>query len=92
MQKVKSKYKKWQPIEIFWLDSIHCSKWRYEEEADDLVDDRYLHHKTIGYFFKETPVALSVIQSKSDDGEEKANIDAIMSIPKVAILKIRRIL
>lgn len=81
--------KKWQIIEISWIDSVHTNGWTFEDSAR--LDDKFLRHKTIGYYFKETKLGLSVIQSKSDDGEDKANVDAIMTIPKVAVKKIKKI-
>lgn len=80
---------KWQPIELFWIDSLHTSGWKFEDNLE--LDDKYLKHMTIGYFFKQTKCALTVVQSKSNDGEEKNNIDAAMTIPLVAIKKIRKI-
>lgn len=85
------KYKKWQPIEIFWEDSVHTSKWRFEDDVKELTKDNYMKHKTIGYFFNQNKRSIIVCQSKSDDGEEKNNVDAIMQIPLKAVLRIKKL-
>lgn len=85
------KLKKWERVEIDWIDSMHRGKWIYEGELHDIIQDKYMKCKTIGFFFTQTKLGVVVVQSKSDDGEEKCNVDAVMQIPKVAITKIRRI-
>lgn len=80
---------KWQIIEIKWIDSAHGHGWKYEDNVD--LDDKYLNQISVGYFFKETKKAITIVQSKSNDGDDKANIDAVMTIPKIAIQKIKKI-
>lgn len=84
------KLKKWQMVEIDWLDSCHLSGWNRENNIDFARKD--LEHKSCGYFLKETDYSLSVIQSrKSDTSVPNISVDALMEIPKVAILKIRKL-
>lgn len=84
------KLKKWQIIEIDWLDSVHDNGWKFEDTAMERAQDKFLKHKTIGYFLKETKQFIAVVQSKSNDGEDKSNVDAVMQIPKAVIKKIKR--
>lgn len=81
--------KKWQIIEIEWVDSIHTNGWTYEDKLD--LDDKYLNHKTVGYFYTRTKHAITVVQSRSNDGDEKSNVDATMTIPLLAIQKIKKL-
>lgn len=88
------KLKKWQPVEIFWVDSYRTHGWISLEEAN--VDEDYsLDHRTIGYFVGETSRQITVCQSSKTNedliSEPETNIDAVMNIPKVAITKIRKI-
>jgi hypothetical protein len=83
--------KKFQPIEILWIDSVHTSKWQFEDNVPNLTKDKYLKQKTIGYFFSKSKKSIVVVQSMSNDGEEKHNVDAIMQIPLKAVQKIRKI-
>ena len=83
------KIKKWQKVEILWEDSSHTGGWTKE---DDFKED-YLEHLTCGYFLQETPRTIQIIQSKatSKDKDGKVNVDAMMQIPKKAVLKIRKL-
>lgn len=84
------RYKKWQILIIDWVDSMHGYKtWTHEEDVD--VADKYLYKKTVGMFLTETKEAITVVQSRDDDGEEKHNVDSVMSIPKVSIKKINHL-
>jgi lysophospholipid acyltransferase (LPLAT)-like uncharacterized protein len=83
------KFKKWQIIEIFWVDSMHTSRWTFEDEVEGLTKDKYLLHATVGYFFRQDKHQIVVVQSKSNDGEEKSNVAEIMCIPLVAVKHIK---
>lgn len=83
------KLKKWQIIEIDWLDSCHLSGWTRDDLTYELKD---LEHKTAGYFLKETKYSINVVQSRKAEVKEKGTtIDALMEIPKVAITNVRLI-
>ena len=79
--------KKYQIIEIEWLDSLHLSGWQKEEQIE--TSKEKLHHKTIGYFIIEDKKSIIVCQSYQIN-EEKKMVDAIMEIPKKCIIKIKR--
>ena len=80
------KLKKWQIIEIEWLDSCHLSGWTRDDLAFEQKD---LEHNTIGYFIRETEYSISVVQSRKNEVKEKGTaINALMEIPKVAITKL----
>ena len=88
------KLKKWDRIEIIWLDSYRTHGWLPFEEAH-IEEDYCLDHRTIGYYLGETKRQISVCQSsKTDDHlttEPETQIDAVMNIPKKAISKINRL-
>lgn len=84
-------YKKWDRIEIIWLDSYRTHGWLPLEDAH-VEEDYCLDHRTIGYYIGETKRQISVCQSgKLDDrlnDEDETQIDAVMSIPKKAIIQV----
>ena len=82
--------KKYQIIEILWLDSLHTSGWLKEKQVQVTSKER-MTHRTVGYFLREDDKSILVIQSwnETDENEER-DVDAIMEIPKGAILKIRK--
>ena len=83
------KFKKWQIIEIFWLDSMSTSGWKFEDDIDNLTKDIYLLHKSVGYFVKQDKHQIVIVQSKSNDQEPKSNIAELLSIPIVAVKHIK---
>jgi hypothetical protein len=85
------KLKKWEPIELRWIDSMADSGWKPESAHTPEGVDRDLEHLTVGYFFMETPRTICVIQSRSDWDYETKNVDGVMSIPKVAVLNLKRL-
>lgn len=77
--------KKYQKIEIQWLDSMHTSGWLKENTVKPSKEK--LKHKTIGYFIEEDKLSVLVCQSYQEN-EEVKHIDSIMEIPKGCIIKI----
>ena len=85
--------KKYQIIEITWLDSLHLSGWQKGKNVQ-LTTLENMTHKTVGYFWAEDKKSIGVIQSfrKSETEEDtEEDIDAFMEIPKGTILKIKKI-
>ena len=86
-----SKLKKWDRIEILWVDSYRTHGWLPLEEAH-VDEDSCLNHRTIGYYLGETPRQISVCQSSKTDEElikePETQVDAVMNIPKKAIIKV----
>lgn len=84
-------YKKYELLEITWLDSIHDSGWQKEDKFDG--DDKWLGHTTAGYYFGQSKNAIHVIQSKSITPDSKGNrsIDSVMTIPKKCITNIKKL-
>lgn len=78
--------KKYQIIQIKWLDSLHSGGWQ-NESGVETSKDRLVHY-SVGYFLKEDSRSIIIIQSYQNI--ENKNIDAVMEIPKVAILKIKK--
>lgn len=73
------------------MDSVYDSGWCKEDAYKD--DEKDIEHKTAGYCLGETKRTIQVIQSKSEsvDNKKRHNVDAMMQIPKKAILKIRKL-
>ena len=86
-----TKRKKWDRIEILWVDSYRTNGWLPFNEV--LIDEDYcLDHRTIGYYLGETKRQISVCQSSKTAeeliSEPETQIDAVMTIPKKAITKL----
>jgi len=86
---MKYKLKKWQKVEVFWEDSSHDSGWTKEDE----YKESDLDHSTCGYFLQYTKRTIQIVQSKGETEDFKGirMTDAMMQIPKKAILKIKKI-
>lgn len=82
------RFRKWQVIEIDWVDSISRDRWAFEDDVE--LQDNDMYHKTIGYFFRETKESINVVQSKTNNGRKESSVLAVMTIPKVAIKKIKK--
>lgn len=87
-------YERWDKLEIFWEDSYQTHGWVMLDESGYEFDDS-LGHQTIGYYIGETPKQVTVCQSRKSHKElaksESTNVNAVFSIPKSAILKIRKL-
>lgn len=83
------KYKPYELIEVDWLDSCHLSGWSRLKNIS--FNKKDLMHQTSGYFFKETPYSVCIVQSKKMYPEENSSVDAMMEIPKVSILKVKKL-
>lgn len=84
------KLKKYQPIRILWLDSVHESGWKRDE---DFNEEGEIEYETVGLFSRETKRAIQVVQSRGVGSSIPNNhlVDAMMQIPKCAITKIIRL-
>lgn len=89
-----SKYTKWEPLEITWVDSHMIHGWTRVEEAG--IDEDYsLDHRSIGYFVGETKRQITICQSSKTDEDlithPETSICGVFSIPKKCIVEIVRI-
>lgn len=51
--------KKWDTIEVKWLDSTHTVGWQpYDNEE---IDEEQLYHQSVGYFLEESKKAIKEI-------------------------------
>lgn len=89
------KFKHWEVIVLDWVDSMHSSKWRSSDEAiEDVNDDSWLKHHTIGFFLHESKESITVIQSLGREysyDKNIRNVDGCMTIPKIAVTRVRRL-
>lgn len=86
----KKRYNKYDVILIKWLDSVHDSGWKRENELDD---EGEIEYETVGLYIGETKRTIKVVQSKCCGTSIENNylVDALMQIPKVAILNIKKL-
>ena len=81
--------KRWDIVEVEWLDSVHEGGWRKIKDIDSEPDpDQWLKHKSIGYVLEVTKQAVGIVQSRQSQPDDKASVDSHMCIPKVAITNI----
>src|ERR1700730_4302250 len=85
--------KRWDIVEITWLDSALDSGWRFDHERVKMGDKGILTHYTVGYLYHRNKICTSVVQSQRPTLTEpkEAVTDALMEIPNCSILKIERI-
>ena len=69
---------------VRWLDSAATSRWNHRDSVKS--EHKNLDHESVGYVFEETEYSLVLSQSQQRDGPM---VDALMEIPKVAILERR---
>ncbi len=79
------KIQKWQIIEVAWLDSLHKSGWMEERDVT-ITSKKDMTHYSVGYFWGEDEKSILFVQSRNTD-----QVDAVMEIPKRAIIKMRKI-
>jgi hypothetical protein len=72
-------------VEVEWIDSTTRTGWMSSEEADAVVHDESLLHRSIGWVYREEDFGLALIQSKADNYDSIANL---LLIPRVAIRKV----
>ena len=79
--------KRYQIIEIEWLDSMAASGW---QKAADVIPSplEEISHKTLGYFFAENERSILVVQSRRNDLKY---LDGVFEIPKGCIIKIKKL-
>jgi len=94
--KKKSRYNKYDILEIVWLDSHSSGSWKVPSDFDEWVDSAkrdFLIH-TVGYFVQEDEnfIRLSMghdNQSKNRDGEGRDNLDHGYAVVKPCIRSIK---
>ena len=82
------KYKKWDVIRIYWLDSISQGGWMVEKEvnSDDLL------HESVGMFWGKTKHVITIVQSKSHyTSDAKQMVGEVFHIPLKAIVRIQKL-
>lgn len=85
------KLKKFDKVEVKWMDSNGDTGWTKEDYYKDSEDA--IEHFTCGYFLNYTKRAINVVLSRSvwTDKKGLCNVDSLMQIPKVAILSIKKL-
>ncbi|MHA1225155.1 MAG: hypothetical protein ACTSR2_00510 [Candidatus Hodarchaeales archaeon] len=86
----KIKINKWDIVEIEWLDSVVTNRpiWCLNSLVNwNMIENSSLH-KTVGYLIRETDVFISVCQSRRETDDQ---IGMLMTIPKKAIIKVRKL-
>jgi hypothetical protein len=84
------KYDKNDVLLIEWLDSHHRPGWARTDDFDEAFESTSeTKITTVGFFYKENKHFIAVIQSQ--DNQIDTEYDALMIIPKKAIVKISKL-
>ena len=76
-------------VEVVWLDSCSRDRWIDRNEAKKwALEVGSARHYSCGYLLSVTDLAVVLTQSRVRYDEEVASVDALMSIPCVAILDV----
>lgn len=81
----------WDIVQIDWFDSMHTTGWVKWDHVDWANESNSLKHKSVGYLAHQNEESVSILQSLQntwDEGHPK-NIDAVMTIPRCAITRMR---
>lgn len=80
------KPKRFDYVEIIWVDSAHSSGWKYKED----IDTTLVPAKSCGIYWTHQHGAITIVQSHCQDRKAgNFQVDGLMTIPRVAIRKIR---
>jgi hypothetical protein len=86
--------KRWDRIEVYWEDSYQMHGWVLLSDSE-YKEDISLGHQSMGYFIGQTPKQITLCQSKKSskllDIHEDTNVNAVFSIPKSCIKKVRKV-
>jgi len=92
------KYKKWDIVEVEWLDSHSGSGWKTPSEVKQWIEGAKDHFTilSVGYFLQEDENFFRICQSHDfqhlrEEGEGDDNVDAIFAIAKTAIKSIKKL-
>ena len=95
-KKLKSKFNKYDCLEITWLDSHSKNGWVTPHNTQAWIDEAMntMTIKTIGYFFHEDKDFIRICQSHdyqhlNTNGEGDDNKDALFAVAKSCIKEIK---
>lgn len=94
----KNQYKKYDILEIVWLDSHSGGGWKTPVEVKKWIEiaEANFTIKSIGYFIHEDNNFLRIAQSYDNqildpEGQGDNNVDGVFAIAKTAIKSIKKI-
>ena len=88
------KLKRWDKIEIEWIDSMSPnSKWKAIDSMDWDDEEEYMSHRSCGYFLNKSKTSICVCQSYQkkiySDGDRM--MDNTIMIPICAFISVRKV-
>lgn len=79
-------------VEIEWIDSNSTWGWGSTKNAKESAKTRPLTCRSVGYFLCEHEDRVSIVQSFADNlDSEDGGTSEVLTVPKVAILKMRNL-
>ena len=89
------KFKKYDILEITWIDSHSGSGWHSPKEKENFIGDAKSNFtiKTLGYYFHEDKDFIRVAQGFDNqsisEGRNEDNLDSLMAVAKPCIRDIK---
>ena len=91
----KQKFKKYDVLEITWLDSHSSGGWKIPSDIEKWIDNARndFNVKTVGYYFQEDDDFLRICQGHDNQSatqeSKEDNKDALFAVAKSCIKSIR---
>lgn len=84
------KIKKLTKVELHWIDSLGDDGWKSEAAFFDKDEEKYIEHRSCGYWLGETKRTVMLVQSYRVDKNKEGEyiVDHFLQIPKAVISKI----
>ena len=88
------KLKRWDKIEIEWIDSISpSSRWKPIDGMDWDYEEKFMIHRTCGYFLQKSKTSICICQSYQkeiySDGDRM--MEGAIMIPICAVIFVRKL-
>ncbi len=94
---MKNRFKRYDIVEIKWLDSHSHSGWMIPSEVKKWIKDadKQFIIQSVGYFIQEDAKFLRIAQAHDEqglnpEGQGDDNLDALFAIAKSAIISIKK--
>ena len=83
------KYKRPPIVLVIWRDSVSASGWRSQDDWRKWIGSDGEIQETVGFLFERTKRHIAIVRSTQQVAG--GSMDAILQIPAVAVLSVRRL-
>ena len=75
-------------VQVEWIDSSEFGWWNKPKEWDEMIQEKELLCRSVGYLFRDNEHVVILAQSQSAHG----SVSDMLAIPKVAVKQIMRLM